>query len=271
MRRPGGAVAPAMNPATGFLQFCLIHSAASSSALPPISPIMMMPVRLRVGVEKFDDIQMRRAVHRIATDANAGGLADAARGELPHRFVGQRAAARDHADVSFFVNVSGRDADAASAVRILAFAGRDDAGTIRADEPRLEVALHRAFHPHHVAHRNAFGDGDDQFQSGVRAFENRIGGERRRHKHRAGGRAGLFDGFGDGVENRNLFPAVLKNLTAFAGGDAGDDLRAVINRELRVLAPKLPVMPWMRTLVSGLTRMDMVKFEDLRSAGCDSK
>ena len=33
-----------MNPATGFLQFALIHSAASSSAEPPISPIMMMPV-----------------------------------------------------------------------------------------------------------------------------------------------------------------------------------------------------------------------------------
>src|ERR1051325_12249626 len=43
MRRPGGAVAPAMNPATGFLQCSAIHSAASSSALPPISPIIMMP------------------------------------------------------------------------------------------------------------------------------------------------------------------------------------------------------------------------------------
>src|SRR5687767_15921335 len=43
MRRPGGAVAPAMNPATGFLQCCLLHSAASSAAEPPISPIMMIP------------------------------------------------------------------------------------------------------------------------------------------------------------------------------------------------------------------------------------
>ena len=38
-----GAVAPAMKPAIGFLQCSLIHSAASSSAEPPISPIMMMP------------------------------------------------------------------------------------------------------------------------------------------------------------------------------------------------------------------------------------
>src|SRR6202040_1041088 len=36
IRRPGGAVIPAINPATGFLQFVLIHSAASSSAEPPI-------------------------------------------------------------------------------------------------------------------------------------------------------------------------------------------------------------------------------------------
>jgi hypothetical protein len=36
MRRPFGAVAPAMNPATGFLQFSLIQRAASTSAVPPI-------------------------------------------------------------------------------------------------------------------------------------------------------------------------------------------------------------------------------------------
>ena len=42
MRRPGGAVRPAMNEATGFLRFAWIQAAASSSALPPISPIMMI-------------------------------------------------------------------------------------------------------------------------------------------------------------------------------------------------------------------------------------
>ena len=44
MRRPGGAVNPAMNPTTGFLRrSAASRAAASSSALPPISPIMMMP------------------------------------------------------------------------------------------------------------------------------------------------------------------------------------------------------------------------------------
>src|SRR6266481_4531295 len=42
MRRPGGAVWPAMKPTTGFFTLALIHSAARSSALPPISPIIMI-------------------------------------------------------------------------------------------------------------------------------------------------------------------------------------------------------------------------------------
>jgi hypothetical protein len=77
-------------------------------------------VRFRIVVEQFDDVEVRRAVDRIAADADAGGLADAAAGQLPDGLVSQRAAARNDADVAFFVNVAGRDADAAAAVRILA-------------------------------------------------------------------------------------------------------------------------------------------------------
>src|SRR5262249_23377718 len=40
MRLPGGAVCPAMNAATGFFTCCLTNSAARSSAVPPISPII---------------------------------------------------------------------------------------------------------------------------------------------------------------------------------------------------------------------------------------
>ena len=43
MRLPFGALAPAMNPTTGLVTCLLMYSAASSSALPPISPTMMMP------------------------------------------------------------------------------------------------------------------------------------------------------------------------------------------------------------------------------------
>ena len=77
-------------------------------------------MRVRVGVEQLDDVQVRGAVDRVAADADAGGLADAAAGELPDGLVGQGAAAGDDADVALLVNVAGRDADAAAAVRILA-------------------------------------------------------------------------------------------------------------------------------------------------------
>jgi hypothetical protein len=43
MRFPGGAVVPAMKPATGLVTCSRIHVAASSSAVPPISPIITMP------------------------------------------------------------------------------------------------------------------------------------------------------------------------------------------------------------------------------------
>lgn len=44
IRRPGGAVTPAIKPTTGFLiLWDFRYSAASSSAEPPISPIMIIP------------------------------------------------------------------------------------------------------------------------------------------------------------------------------------------------------------------------------------
>ena len=127
MRRPGGAVAPAMNPATGFLQ--LLPDPLGGFFLGAAADFADHDdaVRVRIVVEQLDDIEVRRAVDRVAADADAGGLADAAAGQLPDRLVGQRAAARDDADVALLVNVAGRDADAAAAVRILARAGRDDA------------------------------------------------------------------------------------------------------------------------------------------------
>src|SRR5205823_14996468 len=40
MRRPGGAVCPAMKPTTGFFMDFWMNDAASCSSVPPISPIM---------------------------------------------------------------------------------------------------------------------------------------------------------------------------------------------------------------------------------------
>src|ERR1022692_5328900 len=100
---------------------------------------------------------MRGAVDRIAADPHAGGLAAAPAGQLPDRLIGQRSAARDDADAALFVNIAGRDPDAAAALGTVAFAGRHDAGAVRADQPG-PLSLHRAPDPHHVVHRNAFRD-----------------------------------------------------------------------------------------------------------------
>jgi len=53
---------------------------------------------------------MRRAINGVAADADARALADAAGRELPDRFIGQRAAARNDADVAPFVDVTRSDA-----------------------------------------------------------------------------------------------------------------------------------------------------------------
>ena len=166
---------------------------------------------------------MREPGNRVAADADARALTRISSGELPDGFISQRAAARNDADVPFFVDVTGRDADAAATVGILAFAGRDDAGTIRADEPR-RTALQCALHTNHIAHGNAFSDGNHQFQTSIRAFQNRVGGKGCRNKNGGSRRAGLFHRLGDRVENGDSLSAVLKDLAALAGGDAGDDL-----------------------------------------------
>src|SRR5690242_17963966 len=70
------------------------------------------------------------AVDRIAADADAGGLAEASRGRLRHRFIGERARARDDADLAALVDMARHDAD-------LALARRYDPRTIGAYEARL--------------------------------------------------------------------------------------------------------------------------------------
>ena len=187
-------------------------------------------VRVGIVVEHFNDLEMRCSIDRVAADADARGLPCPAAGELPDCFVGERAAARDDADVALLVNVAGRDADAATAVRILAFAGRHDAGTIRADEARL-TAFHRALHLDHVVDRNALGDANDQVQPAVNRFKDGVGGEWRGNENRGRGRAGLFRGLSHGVKDRH---SVLKKLSALAWCDAGDDLSAVFQAELGV-------------------------------------
>src|ERR1035438_1455304 len=123
-------------------------------------------MRFRVGLEQFNDVQVRGAVDRVTADTDTSGLADAAAGELPNGFVGQGAAARNHADMALLVNVPGSDADTAAAVRILAGAGRHNTGAIGADQPG-RPAFHRALDLDHIVDRDAFGNADNKVQPGI--------------------------------------------------------------------------------------------------------
>ena len=46
-------------------------------------------VGVRVGIEHSNDVQVRGAIDGVAADADAGGLADAAAGQLPDRLISQ--------------------------------------------------------------------------------------------------------------------------------------------------------------------------------------
>ena len=166
---------------------------------------------LGIAVEQVQRIDEIGADDGVTTDADGGGLSDAALRQLMHRFVGQRAGARDDADRSFFVNRGGHDAD-------LAFAGRDDAGTIGTDEARAAV-LQEFPGFDHVERGNAFGDADDEVDLGVSGFHDGIGGERRRNENNRRVRVSFIDGFANRVEDG---PAFVGGAT-FAGRHASYD------------------------------------------------
>src|SRR5579863_10434645 len=88
--------------------------------------------RLRVGVgqKHLEHVDEIRAIDRVAANADAGRLAEPNRCRLGDRLIGQRAGARDDADMALLVDVTRHDSD-------LAFARRYDARTVRADEAAL--------------------------------------------------------------------------------------------------------------------------------------
>ena len=113
MRRPGGAVRPATKPTTGFglarvrLYFSR-YSAASSSMVPPISPMMTIPcskieftgtasvlkatitVCVFVSEENLDHVDVLCAGERISSNADAERLSQTSVGSLCDRLVRQR-------------------------------------------------------------------------------------------------------------------------------------------------------------------------------------
>ena len=142
---------------------------------------------------------------------------------LEHGLVGERARARDDADPALLVDEARHDAD-------LAFARRDDARAVRPDRGATVESRERRLDLHHVVHRDALGDADDELDAGVRRLEDRVGREGGRHVDHRRVRAGLRDRVAHGVEHRQ--PEVL--LAAAARRDAADQLRAVVEALLGV-------------------------------------
>ncbi len=192
-----------------------MKSAASSSAVPPISPIMMM-LWVSGSASSISSTS-------ICSVPFTGSPPMPTQVVWPrptavvcaHRFIGQRAGARDDAHRAAAMDMARHDAD-------LAFARRDHARAVGADQPRLGAAQ-RALHLHHVEHRNAFGDADDQRHFRVDRFQDGVGGEGRRHIDRGSVGADLLLGFAHGVEHRQA----QMGLAAFARRGAAHHLGAV--------------------------------------------
>ena len=171
MRRPGGAVAPAMKATTGFFTWSL--DVGGGFLLGGTADFADHDdcVRIRVFVEHADRFDLARADDRVAADADAGALADAFSGELGDDFVDERAGAADDAHMAGEEDIAGHDADACLGAR------RDDAGAVRADEDAA-AGTERRLDLHHVQHGDAFGDADDERHSGGGGFEDGVGGGR---------------------------------------------------------------------------------------------
>ena len=164
------------------LMLSFAHSAAVSSSVPPISPIITTASVSGSSLNSFRMSMCLRPLTGSPPMPTARRLAEAELGQLPDRFVGERARARHDADAALAMDVPRHDAD-------LDLVGRDDAGAVRPEQQRLP-ALHPVARADHVAHRDAFGDADDEIEVRVDRLVDRRGGERRRHVDHRHGRAG---------------------------------------------------------------------------------
>ena len=115
MRLPGGAVVPAMKPATGFFMCCLDAGGRAFLGVAADLADHHHAVGVWVGVEQLEHVDEVDAADRIAADADAGRLADAERGELTDRLVGEGPGARHDAELARPVDVPRHDADLARA------------------------------------------------------------------------------------------------------------------------------------------------------------
>ncbi|KAG5461723.1 MAG: hypothetical protein BJ554DRAFT_6035 [Olpidium bornovanus] len=121
MRRPGGAVSPAMKDTTG-----LGRSRERTTNLANQNNALS----LRVVQEQPQAIHEVGAVERVAADAHTQALTQADLGRLVHGLVRERARPRHHADFALPVDVSRHDPN-------LALPGLDDARAVGTNQAGL--------------------------------------------------------------------------------------------------------------------------------------
>ena len=187
MRRPGGAVRPAMKPTIGFLRPLLASSLMNCGRvlLGRAADLADHDDRLglRVGEEHLEHVDELGALDRIAADADRGGLAEARVGGLEHRLVGSVPERDTMPTVPGLKMLPGM-------MPILHSPAVIDARAVRPDQARLR-AVERALDLDHVEHRDALGDADDERDLGVDRLADGVGGDRRRHVDHGGVGAGL--------------------------------------------------------------------------------
>ena len=230
IRLPGGAVCPAMNAAIGLVNAArLLEFGGLLLGVAADLAHHHHGVGVGVSLEHLEGVDEAGAVDRVAADPDAGALADPEVGQLPDSLIRERPRPAHHADPTRLVDVARHDPD-------LALARGDDAGAIRADQADLGVVgLEVSHRAGHVEDRNPLGDRDDQRDPGVGGFEDRVGGERRRHEdHRRVG-AGLLDRIGAGVKHRHA----QGRSSPLARGHPADQVRAIVAALLGVKRPRL--------------------------------
>ena len=136
--------------------------------------------------------------------------------ELVDHLVGQGAAAGDQAHRALLDDRGGQDAQ-------LGDTGSQQTGAVGADQPHAPL-LQVGHDLDHVHGGHPFGDADDELAAGIRRFEDRPCGARRRHEDDRGVGALLGHRLLDRIVHRD---PVHELLPAAAGGHPGHDLGPV--------------------------------------------
>ena len=89
IRLPGGAVCPEINEMTGLLNSFFMYSAASSSMVPPISPIMTTASVSSSSLNNLRISTKLEPITGIAADTDSGGLAHSDSCDLVNGFISE--------------------------------------------------------------------------------------------------------------------------------------------------------------------------------------